>query len=193
MKLATMLADAVNPIRGRTKKGIAESWSVNRAEGWPRTWDRNNKQNRSRFLGDRSAQGTIVTGRHSWERELLPLEARRPSVEGRAARAELAAQLKRWGRTEKENAMRAYVLGAAMLLVLTAPTLAEEFYVVQNPTTKKCTIVTEKPTTTTITTVVGGTTYTTRTEAQNALRTTKVCTTTKSTTATTTSDDDEDE
>ena len=88
--------------------------------------------------------------------------------------------------------MRAYVLGAAMLLVLTAPTLAEEFYVVQNPTTKKCTIVTEKPTTTT-TTVVGGTTYTTRTEAQNALRTTKVCTTTKSTTTTTTSDDDEDE
>jgi len=25
MRLATMLADAVNPIRGRTKKGIAES------------------------------------------------------------------------------------------------------------------------------------------------------------------------
>jgi len=25
MKLATMLVDAVNPIRGRTKKGIAES------------------------------------------------------------------------------------------------------------------------------------------------------------------------
>jgi len=25
MRLATMLADAVNPLRGRTKKGIAES------------------------------------------------------------------------------------------------------------------------------------------------------------------------
>ena len=59
--------------------------------------------------------------------------------------------------------MRTYVLGAAMLLSLTAPALAEGFYIVQNPTTKKCTIVTERPTTTT-TTVVGGTTYTTRTE-----------------------------
>jgi hypothetical protein len=109
----------------------------------------------------------------------------RPSVEDRAAQAELAAQLGRWGRTNKENAMRTYVLGAALLFTRTAPALAEEFYIVQNPTTKKCTIVTEKPTTTTTTTtVVGGTTYTTRTEAENVLKKTTVCTT---------SDDDEDE
>ena len=80
--------------------------------------------------------------------------------------------------------MRTYIIGAALLLSMTAPALAEEFYIVQNPTTKKCTIVTERPTTTT-TTVVGNSTYTTRTEAQNALKTTKVCTIT--------SDDDEDE
>ena len=86
----------------------------------------------------------------------------RLSVEGGAARSELAVQLGRWGRTKKENAMRTYVIGAALLFTLTAPALAEEFYIVQNPTTKKCTIVTEKPTTTT-TTVVGSTTYTTRT------------------------------
>ena len=78
--------------------------------------------------------------------------------------------------------MRSYAIGAAVLVSLTAPALAEEVYIVQNPTTKKCTIVTERPTTTT-TTVVGNTTYTTRTEAQNALKTTKVCTTS----------DDEDE
>jgi len=52
--------------------------------------------------------------------------------------------------------MRSYVLGTALLVSLTAPALAEEFYIVQNPTTKKCTVVTEKPTTTTTTTVVGG-------------------------------------
>ena len=34
--------------------------------------------------------------------------------------------------------MRSYVIGAAMLFTLTAPALAEEFYIVQNPTTKKC-------------------------------------------------------
>ena len=87
--------------------------------------------------------------------------------------------------------MRSYLLGAALLGVLTAPVLAEDFYIVQNPTTKQCTIVTEKPTTTT-TTVVGSTTYKTRTEAQNALKTPKVCTTTKSTTTTTTSDDEDE-
>jgi len=76
--------------------------------------------------------------------------------------------------TKEENAMRTYVIGAALLLSLTAPALAEEFYIVQNPTTKKCTIVTEKPTTTTTTTVVGGTTYTTRTEAENVLKKTTV-------------------
>ena len=87
---------------------------------------------------------------------------------------------------KEENARRTYVIGAALLLSLTAPALAGEFYIVQNPTTKKCTIVTEKPTTTTTTTttVVGGTTYTTRTEAENVLKKTTVCTT---------SDDDEDE
>jgi hypothetical protein len=111
----------------------------------------------------------------------------RPSVEDRAARAELAAQLERWGRPNEENAMRTYIIGAALLLSLAVPALAEEFYIVQNPTTKKCTIVTEKPTTTTTTTtttVAGGTTYTTRTEAENVLKKTTVCTA---------SDDDEDE
>src|SRR3954447_5775236 len=72
---------------------------------------------------------------------------------------EPAVQLGRCGRTNKEDAMRTYLIGAGLLLSLTAPALAEEFYIVQNPTTKKCTIVTERPTTTT-TTVVGGTTYT---------------------------------
>ena len=40
--------------------------------------------------------------------------------------------------------MRSYVLGTALLVCLTAPALAEEFYIVQNPTTKKCTIITRE-------------------------------------------------
>lgn len=79
--------------------------------------------------------------------------------------------------------MRSYVIGTALLLSLTAPSLAEEYYVVQNRITNRCTIVTERPSTTT-TTVLGESIYTTRTEVRNALKTTKVCTTT---------DDDEDE
>jgi hypothetical protein len=47
---------------------------------------------------------------------------------------------------DKKNANGTYVLGAALLFTLTAPALAEEFRVVQNPTTRKCTIVTENPT-----------------------------------------------
>jgi hypothetical protein len=89
--------------------------------------------------------------------------------------------------------MRKYVLGAGLLVAVTAPGLAtsssttttttggaattttEEYYVVRDPSTKKCTISTSKPTGTT-TTVVGGdgTVYKSRTEAQAAM--TKVCT-----------------
>ena len=91
--------------------------------------------------------------------------------------------------------MMKYVLGAGLLVALTAPGLAtsstttttttggasstssttEEFYVVRDPSTKKCTISTSKPTGTS-TTVVGGdgTVYKSRTEAQTAM--TKVCT-----------------
>jgi hypothetical protein len=95
--------------------------------------------------------------------------------------------------------MLKYVLGAGMLVALTAPgfatssttttttggattttggattTTTEEYYVVRDPSTKRCTISTSKPTGST-TTVVGGdgTVYKSRTEAQTAM--TKVCT-----------------
>jgi hypothetical protein len=67
---------------------------------------------------------------------------------------------------------------AATLVAFATPTLAAEFYIVQDTSTKKCTIVDKKPTVTT-TTVVGGDgkVYTTRVEAENAMKTEKICTT----------------
>jgi hypothetical protein len=67
---------------------------------------------------------------------------------------------------------------AATFVAFATPTLAAEFYIVQDTSTKKCTIVDKKPTATT-TTVVGGDgkVYTTRVEAQNAMKTEKICTT----------------
>jgi hypothetical protein len=94
------------------------------------------------------------------------------------------------GRIDRqENMMIKYAIGAAVLVALTAPVLAqsstttggattgttETYYVVRDPTTKRCTVTTERPTSTT-TTVVGSTVYTSRTEAEGATKTIKVCT-----------------
>jgi hypothetical protein len=75
----------------------------------------------------------------------------------------------------EEDFMRIKLLvAAAGLVAFATPSLAAEFYIVQDSTTKRCTIVEQKPTTQT-TTVVGGKTYTTRTEAEGAMKTVKVC------------------
>jgi hypothetical protein len=73
--------------------------------------------------------------------------------------------------------LRKILIAGAVTLGLTAPTLAAEFYIVQDATTKKCTIVDKKPTVTT-TTVVGdsGKVYSTREEATAGMKTVKVCT-----------------
>src|SRR5262249_7811138 len=75
----------------------------------------------------------------------------------------------------EEDFMRIKLLvAAAGLVALATPSLAAEFFIVQDSTTKRCTIVEQRPTTQT-TTVVGGKTYTTRTEAEGAMKTVKVC------------------
>ena len=73
--------------------------------------------------------------------------------------------------------LRKALIAGAITLGLTAPTLAAEFYVVQDTATKKCTIVDKKPTVTTTTVVGDGKTYTTRTEAETGMKSIKVCTT----------------
>ncbi len=66
------------------------------------------------------------------------------------------------------------LVAAAGLVAFATPSLAAEFYIVQDSSTKRCSIVEQRPTATT-TTVVGGKTYTTRTEAEGAMKTVKVC------------------
>lgn len=72
--------------------------------------------------------------------------------------------------------LRKVLLASAITIGLTAPTLAAEFYVVQDTATKKCTIVDKKPTVTT-TTVVGDGVYKTREEATTGMKSVKICTT----------------
>jgi hypothetical protein len=59
------------------------------------------------------------------------------------------------------------------LAAVTAPALAAEYYIVQNPTTKECRIVTEKPEPSVG--IVVGTPFGARVEAENRMRTVTVC------------------
>jgi hypothetical protein len=76
--------------------------------------------------------------------------------------------------TEEDFMRIKFLVAAAGLVAFATPSLAAEFYIVQDSSTKRCSIVEQRPTTTT-TTVVGGKTYTTRTEAEGAMKTVKVC------------------
>ena len=72
--------------------------------------------------------------------------------------------------------LRKVLIAGAVTLGLTAPTLAAEFYVVQDTSTKKCTIVDKKPTVTTSVVVGDGKVYTTREEATTGMKSVKICT-----------------
>src|SRR5262249_32748049 len=67
------------------------------------------------------------------------------------------------------------LIAAAGLAAFVTPSLAAEFYIVQDTTTKRCSIVEQRPTTTTMHNVGPGTAYTTRTEAEAGMKTVKVC------------------
>ena len=67
------------------------------------------------------------------------------------------------------------LVAAAGFAALATPSLAAEFYIVQDSTTKRCTIVEQRPTSQTTVVVEGGRTYKTRQEAEDAMKTVKVC------------------
>ena len=71
--------------------------------------------------------------------------------------------------------MRKALIGAALAAAFVTPSLAAEFYVVQDTATKRCTIVQQKPTVTTSVIVGNGKVYTTREEADTAMKTITVC------------------
>jgi hypothetical protein len=67
------------------------------------------------------------------------------------------------------------VVAAAAVVASATPSLAAEFYIVQDLTSKRCTIVEQRPTTPTMIVVGPGTAYATRVEAEGAIKTVKVC------------------
>jgi hypothetical protein len=67
------------------------------------------------------------------------------------------------------------VVAAAAFAAIATPSLAAEFYVVQDSSTKHCRIVEQRPTGSTVTVVGPGHAYTTRAEAEGAMKTVKVC------------------
>jgi hypothetical protein len=67
------------------------------------------------------------------------------------------------------------LIAAAGLVAFVTPSLAAEFYIVQDTATKRCTIVEQRPTTQTMVVVGPGTAFTTRTEAEAGMKTVKVC------------------
>jgi hypothetical protein len=66
------------------------------------------------------------------------------------------------------------LLIAVGLLALATPALADEYYIVQNPTTKRCTIVEKRPDPGVG--VVIGIPFGVRVEAENRMKTVKECT-----------------
>jgi hypothetical protein len=70
------------------------------------------------------------------------------------------------------------VCGVMALVLMTAPAIADTFYIVQDKQTKKCTIVREKPKEDTLLGIeILGLEFKTQVEAEEAVKTTKVCVT----------------
>lgn len=73
--------------------------------------------------------------------------------------------------------MKAAILIASALCVSCAgAAVADEYYVVQNPTTHHCTIVTEKPKPDMVVTQIGPIAFASRDEAESRIKQTKICT-----------------
>jgi hypothetical protein len=64
---------------------------------------------------------------------------------------------------------------AGVLAAFCTPSLAAEFFIVQDTTTKHCTIVDKRPTTQTTVVVGDGKVFSSREEAQGAMSSVKVC------------------
>ena len=67
------------------------------------------------------------------------------------------------------------LIAAAALGAFVTPSLAADFYIVQDTSTKRCRIVEQKPTTRTTVVVGGDKVYTTHEQAEGAMKTVKVC------------------
>ena len=68
------------------------------------------------------------------------------------------------------------LVAGALCVSFAGAALADEYYVVQNPTSHRCTIVSEKPKSDMVVTQIGPVACATRDEAESRIKTTKVCT-----------------
>jgi hypothetical protein len=71
--------------------------------------------------------------------------------------------------------MKRMLLASVLALGLSGTAMADEYYVVQNPTTHHCTITTTRPADREVITQIGPLAFKSREEADTRLRETKVC------------------
>ena len=64
---------------------------------------------------------------------------------------------------------------AALVVGFAGTAMADEYYVVENPTTHHCTVTTTKPAGKEVVTQIGPMAFTTREQAESRIKTTKVC------------------
>ena len=69
----------------------------------------------------------------------------------------------------------AILVGAAVLALTTGSAMADEYYVVSNPTTHHCTITTTKPAGQEVVTQIGPIAFKSRSEAETRMKTVKTC------------------
>ena len=67
------------------------------------------------------------------------------------------------------------LIAGALCVSFAGAAVADEYYVVQNPTTHRCTIVTEHPKSDMVVTQIGPIAFATRDEAEGRLKQTKIC------------------
>jgi hypothetical protein len=67
------------------------------------------------------------------------------------------------------------LLASALAVAFTGTAMADEYYVMSNPTTHRCTVTTTKPADREYVTQIGPLAFKTREEAENRMRTVKTC------------------
>jgi hypothetical protein len=68
------------------------------------------------------------------------------------------------------------LMASALVIGFAGNAMADEFYVVENPTTHHCTVTTTKPAGHEVVTQIGPLAFATRDEAETRIKQTKVCT-----------------
>jgi hypothetical protein len=77
---------------------------------------------------------------------------------------------------EEANMKATALIAGALCVSFAGAAMADEYYVVRNPTTHRCTVVTERPQSDLVVTQIGPIAFATRDEARSRIKQTKICT-----------------